>query len=73
MFNSKYLVTFLSEKWEPIKRVKVKAIPRKDEFVYLNDKYYIASVIVYDLTKNLDIVVVLKEFSNKIVNFSEKT
>ncbi len=42
MFNSKYNITLLDSKWKLIKNdVKITSIPRKGEFIYLIDRYYI--------------------------------
>lgn len=63
MFNSKYYITFINEKWEPIRAQKLKTIPLANEFVYFNEKYYRVVNVVHQLTKKHDILVVVKEFS----------
>lgn len=67
MFNSKYLIHFLNEKWQVVKTQKLKSIPRTNEFVYFDDlkTYYRVVCVVHQMTKKHDILVVIKEFSLK--------
>ena len=68
MFNIKYLITLLNEKWEPIKVVKLKTIPRIDEFIFIEEfkKYYRVVNVVYQIDKKEQFIVVIKEFLNNL-------
>ncbi len=65
MFNSKYLVTFLNEKWEPFKTLNVKMVPHINEFIYFDDvqKYYRVINVVHQFSKKQKIIVIISEFS----------
>jgi len=65
MFNSKYLVTFLNEKWEPFKTLNVKTVPHINEFIYFDDvqKYYRVINVVHQFSKKQKIIVIITEFS----------
>jgi len=67
MFNSKYLITFLNEKWEPMRSIKLKTVPRRDEFIFFDDeqKYFRVINVVYQVGKKHNIVVILSEFTNE--------
>ena len=63
MFKPKYTVSLLNSKWEPLKRnLKISIIPRRDEFIYFNDKYYIVLNVVHTLNKTHDIFVIIEEY-----------
>ena len=70
MFETKYTVSILNSKWEPMKRnLKLKVIPRRDEYIFLNEQYYTVLNVVHKLNKNQDIFVVINEMTpeeNKI-------
>jgi hypothetical protein len=63
MFSRKYNITLLDSKWNPIKNsIKFIAIPKRDEFVYLVDRYYQVINVVHNLAnKNHDILVIIEE------------
>jgi hypothetical protein len=65
MFNSKYLITLLNEKWEPLKKIKVKSVPQVNEFLYFEDvqKYYRVINVVHQIAKKQNILVIITEFS----------
>jgi hypothetical protein len=65
MFNSKYLITLLNEKWEPLKKIKVKSVPQVNEFLYFEDvqKYYRVINVVHQIAKKQTIIVIITEFS----------
>jgi hypothetical protein len=65
MFNSKYSVVFLNEKWEPLKTLKVKLIPRLNEFIFFEDvqKYFRVTNIIHQIGKKQSLIVVLTEIS----------
>ena len=67
MFKRKYTVTLLNSKWEVVKRnVNFTIIPRKDEYVYLDEQYYEVVNVVHMLNKKQDIFVIINEIENKI-------
>ena len=67
MFKRKYTVTLLNSKWEVVKRnVNFTFIPRKDEYVYLDEQYYEVVNVVHMLNKKQDIFVIINEVENKI-------
>jgi hypothetical protein len=67
MFKRKYTVTLLNSKWEIVKRnVNFTIIPRKDEYVYLDEQYYEVVNVVHMLNKKQDIFVIINEVENKI-------
>lgn len=63
MFSRKYNITLLDSKWNPIKNsIKFIAIPKRDEFVYLVDRYYQVINVVHNLAnKKHDILVIIEE------------
>lgn len=67
MFKRKYTVTLLNSKWEIVKiNVNFTIIPRKDEYIYLDEQYYEVVNIVHMLNKKQDIFVIISEVENKI-------
>jgi hypothetical protein len=67
MFKRKYTVTLLNSKWGIVKRnVNFTIIPRKDEYVYLDEQYYEVVNVVHMLNKKQDIFVIINEVENKI-------
>lgn len=67
MFKRKYTVTLLNSKWEIVKRnVNFTIIPRKDEYIYLDEQYYEVVNVVHMLNKKQDIFVIISEVENKI-------
>ena len=63
MFSRKYNITLLDSKWNPIKNsIKFIAIPKRDEFIYLVDRYYQVINVVHNLAnKKHDILVIIEE------------
>ena len=63
MFGKKYNITLLDSKWNPIKNsIKFIAIPKRDEFIYLVDRYYQVINVVHNLAnKKHDILVIIEE------------
>jgi hypothetical protein len=67
MFRRKYTVSILNSKWVPIKRnVKLVIIPRADEYIYLNGKYYQVLNVVHTLNDNQDIFIIIEENSKEL-------
>jgi hypothetical protein len=62
MFNKKYTITFLNSKWEVIKKdIKVVAIPRRDEYIWFDEKYFTVTNVVHSFIGKHDILVVIEE------------
>ncbi len=63
MFKKKYSVSLLDDKWEVIRgNVKVHFIPRKNEFIYLEEfeKYFEVLNVVHYLNKKHGIFLIIK-------------
>ncbi len=57
MFKRKYTITLLSSKWIPIKtNIKLMVIPRKDEFIYLDNQYYEVLNVIHNINNKKDIL-----------------
>jgi hypothetical protein len=68
MFKTKYTTTLLDSKWSVIKNgVIFKVIPRKDEYIYINDMYYQVLNVVHNLTIKHQILIIVEEYSQKNV------
>ena len=67
MFSRKYNITLLDSKWNPIKNsIKFIAIPKRDEFIYLVDRYYQVINVVHNLAnKKHDILVIIEELKQE--------
>lgn len=62
MNELKYTVTILNSKWFPIKRnVEMFIIPRRDEYIYMDEQYYEVLNIVHMLNEIQDIFVIVNE------------
>ena len=67
MLKSKYTVSILNSKWEPIKRnLKLSIIPRRDEFIYMNEQYHQVLNVVHMLNENQDIFVIINEIGTQL-------
>jgi len=67
MNEIKYTVSILDSKWQPIKRnVEMIIIPRRDEYVYMNDQYYEVLNVVHMLNEKQDIFVIVNEMVKNI-------
>lgn len=65
-FDKKYTVTFLNSKWEVVKsEVKLNSIPQRDEYIYMNDRYYDVLNVVHSIDKNHQILVIIEETKTK--------
>lgn len=66
MFNTKYTVSILDVKWNPIKRnLILKVIPRKDEFLFFDNKYHQVLAVVHVFNEKQDIFLVVNELENQ--------
>ncbi len=67
MNELKYTVSILNSKWHPIKRnVEMIIIPRRDEYVYMNEQYYEVLNVVHMLNEKQDIFVIVNEMVKNI-------
>jgi len=67
MNEIKYTVSILNSKWHPIKRnVEMIIIPRRDEYVYMNEQYYEVLNVVHMLNEKQDIFVIVNEMVKNI-------
>jgi hypothetical protein len=67
MNEIKYTVSILDSKWQPIKRnVEMIIIPRRDEYVYMNEQYYEVLNVVHTLNEKQDIFVIVNEMVKNI-------
>jgi hypothetical protein len=62
MFETKYTVSILNSKWEIVKsNLKLKVIPRQDEYIYLDEKYLNVLKVIHMLNEKQDIFIVIDE------------
>jgi hypothetical protein len=62
MFKNKYSISILDSKWIPIKRnVKMEVVPRRDEYIWFEEKYYIVLNVVHSITDKQEVFVVVEE------------
>jgi hypothetical protein len=53
MFNKKYKVTILDSKWDVLKdSVYLDVIPRKEEYIFMNDQYYSVLNVIHMINNN---------------------
>lgn len=66
MFNIKKTISILNNKWEPIKRnIKVNIIPRKDELIYLDNKYFEVIHVIHMLNKEQNVFIIIGELEKQ--------
>jgi hypothetical protein len=66
-FSKKYTVTFLNSKWEIVKNnIKMNIVPQRDEYIYMDDKYYNVLNVVHSMGKKHNILVVIDETKLKV-------
>jgi len=64
--SKKYTVTFLNSKWEIVKsNVKLLTVPQRDEYIYMDDRYYDVLNVVHMVNKNHQIFVIIEETKTK--------
>ena len=69
MFNVKYSVSILNSKWEVIKRnLKLSVIPRKDEYIFLDDRYVSVVNVIHTLNKKHEIFVIIEDLPTQPEN-----
>ena len=72
MFKRKYKVSMLDSKWNPIKRnVKLDVIPKSDEYIWDNSKYYRVINVVHSIDKKHEIFVIIEEYTQPTQEISE--
>jgi RNAse (barnase) inhibitor barstar len=55
MFNKKYKVTILDSKWDVLKNeVYLDVIPRKEEYIFMNDQYYCVLNVIHMIYNNFN-------------------
>jgi translation elongation factor P/translation initiation factor 5A len=74
MFSKKYTVTLLNSKWEIVKsNVKLISIPKKDEYVFMDNKYYDVLNVIHTIEKEHKILIIVEETKLKLdVNLGVK-
>lgn len=66
MFKTKYTVSILDSKWNPINiKLKLAVIPRRDEFIFLDGQYYSVLNVVHMVNKKQDIFVIINEIPSQ--------
>ncbi len=67
MFKRKYTISILTSKWEILKRnLKVKVIPRQNEFLYLDERYVKVISVVHSLKETQEIFIIIEEMESDI-------
>jgi hypothetical protein len=62
MFKKKYNVSMLDSKWIPLKRnINLSIIPRRDEYIWIDEKYFIVLNIVHSITDKQEVFIVVEE------------
>jgi hypothetical protein len=62
MFKKKYNVSMLDSKWIPLKRnIKITIIPRRDEYIWIDEKYFIVLNVVHSITDKQEVFIVVEE------------
>jgi len=66
MFKTKYTISLIDSKWIPIKRnIKFDILPRKDEIIYFESKYYFVLNVIHTLNNIQHIFLVVEESTQK--------
>lgn len=69
MFKTKYTVSILDSKWNVVKNnIKILAIPRQDELIYMDDKYVRVLNIIHMLTEKARIFIVVEDLTKQPEN-----
>jgi hypothetical protein len=73
MSNLKYKVSIINSKWESIKRnIEMYIIPRKDEYIYLNEQYYTVLNIIHMLNENHEVFIIIEELENQDIKINNE-
>ena len=67
MFRTKYTVSILNSKWEPLKRnLKLSVIPRCDELIYMGEQYFTVLKVIHTLNEKQEIFIIINEMEGKL-------
>jgi hypothetical protein len=67
MFSKKYTVTLLNSKWEIVKsNIKLISIPKKEEYIFMDNKYYDVLNVVHTIEKEHKILIIVGETKLKL-------
>ena len=66
------MVTLLDDKWKVVKdRLTIlSSLPRIEEYIYVDNTYYVVLNIVHRINKKHDIFIIVKEASIKVKNIT---
>jgi hypothetical protein len=68
MLKEEYTVSILDSKWKEVKRnINILFIPRKNEYIYLDEQYYEVINIVHVINEKQDIFIIIDEVVKKEV------
>tara|TARA_R110000782_G_scaffold21299_1_gene57310 strand:- start:12057 stop:12305 length:249 start_codon:yes stop_codon:yes gene_type:complete len=66
MDNIKYTVSILDSKWVALKRnIKLGIIPRRDEYIFMDNQYWEVLNVVHMLNEKQEIFIVVTTMSEK--------
>ena len=67
MFDKKYSISLLDCKWQVVKRhIKVPAVPRQDEYVFIDGLYYEVVNVVHNMDSKKEILVIISETAHQV-------
>ena len=73
MFETKYTTSLLDINWNPLKRnVKLRIIPRTNEYIFLDSQYYKVINVIHSLNKKQDIFIIIDFLENNENKLDEK-
>ena len=65
MFNRKYTITILDCKWQIVKnKVKMDIVPRKDEYLFIENQYYEILSIVHNFGEKIGVFLIVNPIEN---------
>ncbi len=66
MFNKNYKISIINSKWHLLKNdIKWSVIPRKGEFIYMDEQYFEVLNVVHRMSKVHEIFIVVLETKEK--------
>lgn len=66
MFSKNYRISIINSKWHLLKNdLKLKLIPRKGEFIYMDEQYFEVLNVVHRMNKIHEIFIVVLETQEK--------
>ena len=67
MDTTKYTVSILNSKWHEMKKnIEMYIIPRKDEYIYMDDQYWEVLNVVHMLNEKHQIFIIVTEMNKKV-------